>query len=57
MNSASRITSISSASVGPRQYRVGADVQTSTGEYFITFTLEQGPAGLQIVEHTAIKPQ
>ncbi len=57
MNAESRIESISSANVGPQQYRVGADVQTSTGEYFITFTVEQGPSGLQIIDHSSIKPQ
>lgn len=57
MNSGSRIESIRAASVGAEQYKVTADVQTGSGEYFVTFTLESGPAGLQITDHYAIKPQ
>ncbi len=57
MNSESRIESISSANVGGQQYRVGADVQTSSGEYFITFTLQQSAGGMLITDHSAIKPQ
>jgi len=38
-------------------YKVSADVQTTSGEYFITFTLQQGAGGLQITDHYAIKPQ
>ena len=57
MNSESRIESISSANVGGQQYRVAADVQTSSGEYFITFTLQQSAGGMQITDHSAIKPQ
>lgn len=52
----SRIVSIHNEnSASP--YKVSADVQTSTGEYYITFTLQQGTGGLQIVDHYAIKPQ
>jgi hypothetical protein len=53
----SRIESIRSSSVGPQQYRVTADVQTTTGEYYITFTVEQSPAGLAITDHFSIKTQ
>ncbi|MGB7014880.1 MAG: hypothetical protein WBD69_02915, partial [Candidatus Cybelea sp.] len=38
-------------------YRVTADVKTSGGEYFETFTVTPGPGGLQITEHYWIKPQ
>jgi hypothetical protein len=56
MDANSRILSVHpESSVSP--YKVSADVQTSTGEYFITFTLQQGTGGLQIVDHYAIKPQ
>jgi hypothetical protein len=57
MNPGSRIESIHSASVGAEQYKVTADVQTGSGEYYVTFTLEGGPSGLQITDHYAIKPQ
>lgn len=57
MSQDARIESIHSANVGPQQYQVTADVQTSTGEYYITFNLEQGPAGLLITDHYSIKPQ
>lgn len=56
MDANSRILSIHpESSASP--YKVSADVQTSTGEYYITFTLQQGTGGLQIVDHYAIKPQ
>jgi hypothetical protein len=57
MNPAAHIESIRSSALGPQQYRVTADVQTSTGEYYVTFTVEPGPSGLQITDHYAIKPQ
>jgi hypothetical protein len=38
-------------------YKVMADVKTSAGEYFETFTVAPGPGGLQITEHYWIKPQ
>jgi hypothetical protein len=56
MDANSRIVSVrSESSASP--YKVSADVQTSTGEYYITFTLQQGTGGLQITDHYAIKPQ
>jgi hypothetical protein len=57
VNSASRIQSIRSASVGADHYKVTADIQTASGEYYVTFTLEPGPAGLEITDHYAIKTQ
>jgi hypothetical protein len=57
IGASSRIESIRSASLGGDQYKVTADVHTGSGEYFVTFTLEQGPGGLQITDHYAIKPQ
>jgi hypothetical protein len=57
MNGNARIESIRSANVGPQRYQVTADIQTSGGEYYVTFTVEQGPSGLQIVDHYSIKPQ
>lgn len=56
MDSSARIVSLRPRALGS-QYRVTADVQTSTGEYYITFTLEPGPGGLQIIDHYAIKTQ
>jgi len=57
MNTGARIESIRSANVGSEQYKVTADVQTGNGEYYVTFTVEPGPAGLQITDHYAIKTQ
>jgi hypothetical protein len=53
MDSGSKILSVHSNAQG-NQYKVSADVQTSSGEYYITFSLEQGPGGLQITDHYAI---
>jgi len=57
MDPTSRILSIRPEKSGNQQYKVTADVQTSTGEYYITFRLEPGPGGLQITDHFAIKTQ
>ncbi|MFZ0031835.1 MAG: hypothetical protein WAK84_08175, partial [Candidatus Cybelea sp.] len=57
MTSDSHIESIRSANVGAQQYQVTADVQTTSGEYYVTFTVEQGPTGLLITDHYSIKPQ
>ena len=56
MNSSARVVSVRPSAAGS-QYKVTADVQTSTGEYYITFTLEPGAGGLQIVDHYSIKTQ
>ena len=56
MDANSRIVSIRNETTGS-PYKISADVQTSSGEYYITFTLQQGTGGLQIVDHYAIKPQ
>jgi hypothetical protein len=57
MSSGARIESIRTAAGGAAQYTVTADVQTSSGEYYTTFTVQQGPIGLQITDHYTIKPQ
>jgi hypothetical protein len=57
MDASSRIESVRSSRLSKQQYKVTADVQTSTGEYFITFTVEPGPGGLQITDHYSIKTQ
>jgi hypothetical protein len=56
MDSSARIISVRPMTVGS-QYKVTADVQTSTGEYYITFKLEPGPGGLQIIDHYSIRTQ
>lgn len=56
MDANSRILSVRPESTAS-PYKVSADVQTSTGEYYITFTLQEGTGGLQITDHYAIKPQ
>jgi hypothetical protein len=55
MDAGARILSVRSEPAG-NQYKVSADVQTSSGEYYVTFTLAQGTGGLQITDHYAIKP-
>lgn len=57
MSSAAKITSIASSKNSDGSYKVTADVQAASGEYFETFTVENGPQGLQITDHFAIKPQ
>ncbi|MBV9233800.1 MAG: hypothetical protein JO030_07145 [Candidatus Eremiobacteraeota bacterium] len=57
MTPGARIATIRSSSIGAQQYRVTADVQTGSGEYYVTFTVGAGPGGLQITDHYAIKPQ
>lgn len=57
MDSSARILSITPEAPSGKQYHVAADVQTANGEYYITFTLQQTSGGLQITDHTAIKPQ
>jgi hypothetical protein len=57
MDASSRILSIRPEGSASQQYKVTADVQTSTGEYYITFTLQPGPGGLQITDHYSIKTQ
>lgn len=57
MDSSARIESVRSANLGNQQYKVTADVQTTGGEYYITFTVGPGPNGLQITDHYSIKTQ
>ncbi|MDQ2865376.1 MAG: hypothetical protein M3R51_04065 [Candidatus Eremiobacteraeota bacterium] len=56
MSAAARITSIRSARSGDGTFSVSADIKTSDGEYFENFTVQSGENGLQIIDHTAIKP-
>ena len=55
MSSDARIVSVHSLQTTGSQYRVTADVRASTGEYYVTFTLEPGTGGLQIVDHYSIR--
>jgi hypothetical protein len=55
LDSTARITSVRTDNAGNGTYKSGAEVQTSTGNYYITFTIAPGPAGLQITDHFAIK--
>jgi hypothetical protein len=54
MDSSARILSVRSSGSGDRQHVV-ADVQTSSGEYEVNFTVVPGIGGLQIDDHYAIK--
>jgi len=56
MDSNARVVSVRPSAAGS-QYRVTADVQASSGEYVITFVLQPGPGGLQIIDHYSIKTQ
>jgi hypothetical protein len=53
-----QVNSISSAVPNANgTYRVTADVTGDDGqEYFITFTVQSGPFGMQITDHYSIKP-
>jgi hypothetical protein len=55
VDSSARVQSVHVDPSGNGTYKAGADVQTASGEYYITFTLAQGPGGLQITDHFAIK--
>ena len=55
MGPEARIVSVHSVQTTSAQYRVTADVRASTGEYYVTFTLEPGSGGLQIVDHYSIR--
>jgi hypothetical protein len=57
MNGDSQIESIRSTPLGESRYSVAADVRAAGSEYYVTFTLEPGPGGLQISAHYWIKPQ
>lgn len=57
MDASSHVESVRSSRLSKQRYKVTADVQTSSGEYFITFTVEPGPGGLQITDHYSIKTQ
>ncbi len=57
MSGDSQIESIRSTPLGESRYSVSADVRTAGTEYYATFTLEPGPGGLQITDHSWIKPQ
>lgn len=54
MDPSARIVSVRSTS-DAAPYHVSADVETTTGEYYLTFTLEPGQGGLQITDHYSIK--
>ena len=57
MSPNARIESIHASPLGTAQYRVTADVQTTDGEYYVIYTVQQGSGGLQITDHYALKPQ
>ncbi|HEV3090149.1 MAG TPA: hypothetical protein VGX91_01765 [Candidatus Cybelea sp.] len=57
MNPGSQIASMRSQDAGDGRYKVTVDVRNGSDEYYDTFELEPGPAGLQITGSFAIKPQ
>ena len=54
MSQDARIVSVHSVQTGA-QYHVTADVRALTVEYYVTFTLQPGTGGLQIIDHYSIK--
>ena len=56
MSPAAKVNSVTSTKNSDGSFKVSADIQTPTGEYFETFTVQTGANGLQITDHTAIKP-
>jgi hypothetical protein len=56
MTHSAHLTSLHASAAGGSTYDVNADVSTSQGEYFITFTVDVEPGGAIITDHTAIKP-
>lgn len=57
MSGAAKVVSVNSTKNGDGSFKVSADISTPSGEYFETFTVQSGANGLQITDHTAIKPQ
>jgi hypothetical protein len=57
MDSSAKIGDVRSTPDGSGNYKVTADVTTSNGEYYETFTIEPGPNGLMITDHYTIKAQ
>ncbi len=55
MNSSAVIQSLPARAHDNGTFTVNADVTTSSGEYYITFTLEPGPGGMKIIRHFSIK--
>lgn len=56
MDASAHINSLRESKNSDGTYAVAADVTTSKGEYYITFTVQVGPDSGTITEHTAIKP-
>jgi hypothetical protein len=56
IDSATRISSVSSTSNGDGSYKVEVDMKTSRGEYFETFVVASTSNGNRILDKTAIKP-
>lgn len=56
MNASAHIDSLRESKNADGSYAVAADVTTSKGEYYITFTVQVGPDSGTITDHTAIKP-
>ncbi len=56
MDASAHIDSLRETKNSDGSYAVAADVMTSKGEYYITFTVQVGPDSGTITDHTAIKP-
>lgn len=56
MDASAHIDSLHETKNADGTYAVAADVTTSKGEYYITFTVQVGPDSGTITDHTAIKP-
>jgi hypothetical protein len=52
-NVEAQITNVQTTRNGDGSFTVTAQIQTAKGSYLETFTLRQGPYGMQITDHTA----
>ncbi|MEO6913732.1 MAG: hypothetical protein ABI182_06925 [Candidatus Baltobacteraceae bacterium] len=57
IDSRSTISSVTPTKNDDGSYSVGAEIATSKGTYYVTFTVSQEPSGLVITDHYAIKAQ
>jgi cytoskeletal protein RodZ len=56
MDASANVTSLRTTQNADGTFKVDADLNTSNGEYYITFAVQVSPGGAVIIDHTAIKP-
>jgi hypothetical protein len=57
LTSAAKITDVETSRAGANGFTVTASITTPSGGYYETFTLQTGPYGMQITDHTISKAQ